>query len=74
MVFSGYHFPLVFLVPRVLQCLLQKSPDESTASEQSNASTPNADYRVCGPKRGNILVDFNVCVTISEVDVSMGVW
>lgn len=27
--------------------------------------------RVCGPKRGNILVDFNVYVTISEVDVSI---
>lgn len=30
--------------------------------------------RECGPKRGNILGDFNVCVTISEVDVSMGIW
>lgn len=30
--------------------------------------------RECGTKRGNILGDFNMCVTISEVDVSMGIW
>lgn len=30
--------------------------------------------RVCGPWRGNILVDFTVYVTVSELDVSMGLW